>query len=145
MTPCIYINDFPVVYYNENGERKNVYGFLMQFSGYQGIWCVFATGLFIIWQIVSTSSVGHLQTFVHIKKSELGVTGSFDAHSSVTQTGMLHIKNKHLSLMFLNVPTSKSHQQGGIYSTKAHKYSRFCQRCFASLTEPACMPYYNRP
>jgi hypothetical protein len=47
--------------------------------------------------IVSTLSVGHLQTLVHIKKSQVGVTGIFDAHSSVTQTEMLHIKNKPLS------------------------------------------------
>ena len=88
------------------GERKNVKELFMQFSDYQGIWNVFTTSLFIIWQIILTSGVGHLQAFVHIAKSELGVTGNIDAHSSVTQTGMLHIKNKHLSLMFLQVPTS---------------------------------------
>jgi len=63
----------------------------MQFSGYQGIWRVFPTSLFIIWQSVSTSSVGHLQAFVHIAKSEMDVHGNIGAHSSVTQTGMLHI------------------------------------------------------
>ena len=112
----IHINDFPVVCYNKDGGRKNVYGFLMQFSGYQGIWCVFATSLFIIWQIVSTSSVGHLQAFVHIAKSELGVTGNIDAHSRATQRKMLHIKKKNLSLMFRHVPISTRSPSGGIYN-----------------------------
>jgi hypothetical protein len=62
----IYFNDFPVVCYSEDRERKNVNGLLMQFSGYQGIWCVLAASLFIIWQIVSTLSVGHRQAFVHV-------------------------------------------------------------------------------
>ena len=89
------------------GERKkNVYGFLMQFLGYREIWCVFATSLFILWKLVSNSGVGHLQAFVHITKSELDVNGNIDAHSSVTQTAMFHIKNKYLSLMFLHVSTS---------------------------------------
>jgi hypothetical protein len=85
---------------------------VMQFSGYQGIWCVYATSLFIIWQIVSTSNVGHLQAFVHITKSELGVTGNIDAHSHVTQTGMLRIKKKRLSLTFLHVLTSTRSPSG---------------------------------
>ena len=73
---------------------------------------MFVTSLFTIWQIVSTSSVGHLHAFVHITKSELGVTGNIDPYSRVTQTGMLHIKNKHLSLMFLYVPTSTRSPSG---------------------------------
>jgi len=135
------------------GDRKNVKGLLMQFSGYPGIWRVFATSLFIIWQIVSTSSVGRLQGFIHIAKSEMDVHGNIDAHSSVTQTGMFHIKNNHLSLMFLHVPTSTRSPLGRLYSTRHTNTadsvkdvsSRFCQRCFTSLTESACMPYYYRP
>jgi hypothetical protein len=111
-------------------DRKNVNGFLLRFSGYQRIQCMFATSLFIIWQIVSTSNVGHRQAFVQIKKSELSVTGNIDAHSSVTQTGTLHIKNKHLPLMFLHVPTSAKPSSGRYKYIQWHtNTSRFCQRC----------------
>jgi hypothetical protein len=120
-------------------KRKNVKGLLMQFSDYQGIWSVFATSLFIIWQIVPTSSVGHLQAFVHITRSELGMTGNIDAHSSVTQMGLLHIKNKHLSLIFLHVLTYTRSPSGRYIQYKGTQIQQILSKLRMSLTN-ACMP-----
>lgn len=41
----IYVNDISFLCYAEEQERRNINGFIMQFSGYQRIRCEFATGL----------------------------------------------------------------------------------------------------